>query len=167
MKTKVSPDKLYKYMQEHDFTAYVLSDYMGVSESIVRGCFRHDLNRHGKPLQFSQENIQKMNDALPRLAADIHVCQIHFGQGNTITNRCGKVYDLSVAQQVKDGMGRFFNMRAMTKRLFGWNPQKCSARLASEAHITYSHVSREDCDRLNDELLAVAGVLSSYQVVAD
>lgn len=164
MKTIVSPDKLYKYMQEHNFTAYVLSDYMGVSESIVRGCFRHDLNRHGKPLQFSAANLEKLNDALPRMAADIRACQLHFGQGQTITNRCGREYDLSIAEQVKTGMMRFFSIKDLTARILGWNWGKCQSRLSSTGSVTYSHVSREDCDRLNDELLAVAGVLSSYEI---
>ena len=163
-KTRVSTDKLYKFMNEHDFTAYVLSEYMGVSESIVRGCFRHDLSRHGKPLQFSEANLAKLNEALPRMAADLRGCVITFDDKRAVVNRCGTAYDLTVADQVKAGMGRFFNMRSLTKRVFGWNAQKCSARLASEGSITYSHVSRENCDRLNDELLAIAGVLDNYDV---
>ncbi len=163
-KTRVSTDKLYKFLNEHDFTAYVLSEYMGVSESIVRGCFRHDLNRHGKPLQFSDENLAKINEALPRIAADLRRCVLVFGSDRTFTNRCGTVYDPAVVDQIKAGMSRFFNMRALTKRVLGWNTQKCGARLASEGNGTYGHVSREVCDSLNDELLAVAGVLENYDV---
>lgn len=163
-KTRVSTDKLYKFLNEHDFTAYVLSEYMGVSESIVRGCFRHNLNRHGKPLQFSEANLAKLNEALPRMAADLRGCVLTFGSERTFTNRCGAVYDPAVVDQIKAGMGRFFNMRSLTNRLLGWNAQKCCARLASESNGTYGHVSREDCDRLNDELLAIAGVLDNYEV---
>jgi len=151
-------------MQEHNFTAYILSDYMGVSESIVRGCFKHDLNRHGKPLQFSEANLTKLNDALPRMATDLRGCVIDFDEERAVINRCGTKYDLTVAEQVKTGMSRFFNMRSLTKRVLRWNTQKCGARLASEGSITYSHVSREDCDRLNDELLSIAGVLDNYEV---
>ena len=166
-KRQVSPDKLYKFLQEHNIMDYVLSRYMGVSESIVRGCFKHDLNRHGKPLQFSPENIQKMNDALPRLAADIRACELHFGQGETFTNRCGRQYDRSIADQVKAGMTRFFSIKDITARVLGWKWTKCRARLSCTTHPSYSLVSREDCDRLNDELTAVASVLDSYHVVVD
>ena len=140
---------------------------MGVSESIVRGCFKHDLNRHGIPLQFSSDNILKMNDALPRLAADIRACELHFGQGETFINRCGHEYDKSIAKQVKTGIGRFFNIKDLTARVLGWNLTKCKARLSSESHQTYSHVDREDCDLLNDELVAIASVLESYKVIVD
>lgn len=163
-KTRVSTDKLYKFLNEHDFTAYVLSEYMGVSESIVRGCFRHNLNRHGKPLQFSEANLAKLNEALPRMAADLRGCVLTFGSERTFTNRCGAVYDPAVVDQIKSGISRFFNVRALTKRVLGWNAQKCGARLASEGNGTYGHMSREDCDRLNDELLSVAGVLENYEV---
>jgi hypothetical protein len=165
-KIKVSTDKLYLFIQEHNLTMYILSVYMDVSESIVRGCFKHDLNRHGKPLQFSEANILKLNDALPRIAADLRRCILTFGSPRTFTNRCGSVYDPEVAEQIKDGMSRFFNIRALTERVLGWNNQKCRARLASVGHITYGHVTREDVDRLNDELVSVAGVLDSYEVVA-
>ncbi len=166
-KTKVSADKLYKFMNEHNFTGYILSSYMGVSESIVRGCFKHSLNRHGKPLQFSESNLARLNDALPRMAADLRGCMIIFDDKRAVVNRCGTAYDLTVAEQTKTGMSRFFNMQALTKRVLGWNAQKCRARLASEGHVTYSHVLREDCDRLNDELLAVSGVLENYEVCLD
>ena len=166
-KIKVSTDKLYQFMKEHNMMTYVMSQYMGVSESIVRGCFKHDLNRHGKPLQFSEVNIQKMNEALPRLAVDLRGCLLSFGSEQTFTNRSGKVYDPAVAERIKEGMARFFNMRALTERLLGWNAQKCKARLASVSHQTYGHVSREDVDRLNDELVSVAGVLDCYEVVID
>jgi hypothetical protein len=154
-------------MQKHNMTACVLSHYMGVSESIVRGCFKHDINCRGKRLRFSEENIQKMNDVLPRFAADIRACELHFGQGDTFVNRCGREYDKSIAAQVKAGMGRFFGIKDLTARVLGWNWQKCKARLSSEGQQTYSHVTREDCDILNDELTAIASVLESYQVVAD
>lgn len=164
---QVTTEQLYRFLREHDVMDYVLSQYMGVSESIVRGCFKHDLNRHGKPLQFSADNILKMNDALPRLAADIRACELHFGQGETFTNRCGREYDRSIAQQVKDGMMRFFSVKDFASRVLGWNVLKCKARLCSTGSVTYSNVERQDCERLNDELVAVASVLESYKVVAD
>lgn len=165
-KRQVSPDKLYKFLQEHNIMDYVLSQYMDVSESIVRGCFKHDLNRHGKPLKFSQDNIQKINEALPKMAADIRACQLHFGHGEVFTNRCGREYDRSVADQVKQGMGRIFIIKDLTARVLGWNWLKCRARLNSTSHPSYGLVGREDCDRLNDELVALASVLESYEVVS-
>lgn len=162
---QVTTEQLYRFLREHNIMDYVLSQYMGVSESIVRGCFKHDLNRHGKPLQFSADNILKMNDALPRLAADIRSCELHFGQGETFTNRCGREYDRSIAQQVKDGMMRFFSIKDLTARILGWKWAKCQARLSGTSHPSYSLVLREDCERLNDELIAIASVLESYKVV--
>ena len=146
---------------------YVLSRYMGVSESIVRGCFKHDLTRHGKPLHFSDANLSKLNEALPRLAADIRACELHFGQGETFVNRCGREYDRSIAAQVKAGIGRIFSVKDIASRVLGWNELKCKSRLCSTGSVTYSNVERKDCDRLNDELIAIASVLESYEVVPD
>lgn len=164
---QVTPDQLYRFLQDHNVYAYVLSRYMGVSENIVRGCFKHDLNRHGKPLHFTPNNIQKINDALPRLAQDIRACELHFGHGKVITDRCRHEYDLSIADQVKSGMMRFFSIKDFTKRVLGWNWMKCRSRMSSTGHQSYSHVARADCDRLNDELVAVASVLEDYEVVSE
>ena len=164
---QVTPDQLYRFLREHNIMDYVLSKYMGVSESIVRGCFKHDLNRHGKPLQFSPENIQKMNEALPRLAADIRACQIKFGRGETFVNRCGRQYDRSIADQVKAGIIRFFSVKDFASRVLGWNVLKCKARLCSTGSTTYSNVERADCERLNDELVAIASSLERYEVIAE
>lgn len=164
---QVTPDQLYRFLREHNIMDYVLSKYMGVSESIVRGCFKHDLNRHGKPLQFSPENIQKMNEALPRLAADIRACQINFGRGETFVNRCGRQYDRSIADQVKAGIIRFFSVKDFASRVLGWNVLKCKARLCSTGSTTYSNVERADCERLNDELVAIASILEEYEVIAE
>lgn len=166
-KRQVSPDQLYRFLQEHNIMDYVLSKYMGVSESIVRGCFKHDMNRHGKPLHFSADNILKMNDALPRLAADIRACELHFGQGEMFTNRCGVQYDRSIADQVKAGMGHIFSIKDITARILGWKWAKCQARLSGTTHPSYSLVKREECDRLNDELIATASVLDCYEVVIE
>ena len=164
---QVSPDQLYKFLREHNVMDYVLSQYMGVSESIVRGCFKHDLTQSGKPLHFSNANLARINDALPRLAADIRACELHFGQGKTFVNRCGREYDRSIAAQVKDGMKRIFSVKDIAMRVLGWNELKCKSRLCSTGSASYSNVEREDCDRLNDELIAIASVLESYEVVAD
>lgn len=166
-KRQVTTDQLYRFLRDRSIKDYVLSQYMGVSESIVRGCFKHDLNRHGKPLRFSSENIQKMNDALPRLAADIRACELHFGKGETVVNRCGREYDHSIADQVKAGIMRFFSVKDLTARILDWNEIKCKARLSSIGHKSYSNVERADCDRLNDELVAVASILESYEVIND
>lgn len=55
----------------------------------------------------------------------------------------------------------------MTERLLGWNRAKCDFTLSAPNSKIYGYITREDADRLNAELLAVAGVLSSYEVVAD
>lgn len=55
----------------------------------------------------------------------------------------------------------------MTERLLGWNRAKWDFTLSSPNSKIYGNMTREDADRLNAELLAVAGILSSYEVVAD
>lgn len=41
------------------------------------------------------------------------------------------------------------------------------AILVSTASKVYGNISEEDMVKINNELLAIAGVLSSYEVVAD
>lgn len=165
MKIQVSQDFLYDYLKEHGFIITILSTYMGISESIVRGCFHHDLNRLGRPMSFSAANIAKLNEALTAIADDLRRCVLTFGSDQTFTNQRGVAYDPALVEQIKNGMGKFFKMKGMTERVLRWNKTKCDTTLAVRKSPMYGKVSREDADRLNAELLSVAGVLSSYEVV--
>lgn len=55
----------------------------------------------------------------------------------------------------------------MEERVLGWNTGKYNQTLFVPKSKVYCNISKGDVDRLNAELLAVAGVLSSYEVVAD
>jgi len=165
MKIQVSQDFLYDYLKEHSFIITVLSTYMGISESIVRGCFHHDLNRLGRPMSFSAANIAKLNEALNAIADNLRRCVLTFGSDQAFINQRGTAYDPGLVEQIKNGMGKFFKMKGMTERVLRWNKTKCYTTLAVRKSPMYGKVSREDADRLNAELLSVAGVLSSYEVV--
>ncbi|RRD02675.1 DNA-directed RNA polymerase subunit alpha [Prevotella sp. OH937_COT-195] len=165
-KIKVSTDTLYKYLKEHNFTFLVLSKYMEVSNGNMMGCFLHIPNRLGKPLTFSSSIIKKMNKAIERVADDMRKCVLVFGSDETFTNQRGKTYDPGLIKPISQGIGKFFKLRGMTERLLGWNLAKYSLTLSSPKSKIYGNITRDDADRLNAELLAIAGVLSSYEVVA-
>lgn len=165
-KVNVSPDFLYDYLTEHDFKVSVLAKRMGVSLSIVTGCFHHDLNRHGKPLSFSAANIKKLNDAMSQVASELRQCIITFGSSETYTNRWGNTYDPATVEPMQR-LGEYFNSKALTERVLGWNKVKRDTTLAIKKSSSYGNITKEDVNRINTELLAVAGVLSSYMVVAD
>ena len=72
-KVKVSQDILYGFLKEHNVTKVVIAQRMGVSESIVGGCFRHALNRHGKPLRISRQTSmgQPISPVLWRVSVNL------------------------------------------------------------------------------------------------
>lgn len=166
-KIKVSADTLYEFLTEHDFTLSVLGKYMGVSNGILMGCFHHNLNQLGKPLKFSSSNIEKMNTAIEQIAADLRKCVLVFGSDKMFTNQHGRTYDPGMIEAMKNGVGKFFKLRGMTERMLGWNKGKWGLTMYSPKSAIYGNITRNDTDRINAELLAVAGVLSSYEVVAD
>lgn len=166
-KTKISQDFLYKYLLEHDVILTLLATEMGVSEGIVYGSFRHLLNRHGKPLNFSKANIIKLNDALVRIADELRRSVLNFGSDRAFTNQRGTTYDPALIEPIRDGVGKFFKLRGFTERLLGWNKAKLNFVLSAPSSKIYGCISKEDVDRINAELLSVAGVLSSCEVVAD
>ena len=166
-KIKVSTDTLHKYLVEHDFTVSLLGDYMGIGNGLLIGCFRHNLDRYGNPRFFSPANIERMNNALVRIVEDMRCQVLIFGTDQTYTNRLGATYDPGLIEPIKRGVGKFFKLRGMTERVLGWNRTKCNFVLSTPSSKNYGNITREDADRLNAELLAVAGMLSSYEVVAD
>lgn len=165
-KIKVSQDALYQYLQEHNITKVIIARKMGVSESIVGGCFRHALNRHGKPLKFSAANIVRLNDAIHQIASELRECIIPFGSEQAFVNRNGKTYDPAALKTISR-VGGYFVMNMLTERLLGWKKTRCGMVLSVKSSGIYGHVSQDDVNRLNAELLSVAGVLGSYEVVPD
>lgn len=165
-RTTISQDFLYKFLQEHNMTTVMISKKMGVSETIVGGCFRHAMNRHGKPLSFSKANIVRLNAAIQQIAVELRQCVITFGSSETFTNSRGKTYDPATVPAIQR-LGEFFNLTALTARLLGWKNTRRNMVLGPKSSPVYGNVTREDTDRINAELLSVAGVLSSYEVVAD
>lgn len=166
-KIKVSQDFLYNYLMEHNFTLVRLSQLMGVSESIVNHCFRHVNDRHGKPLWFTAQNIERLNQALQLLSQELRQSLLTFGSERVFTTQRGTTYDPALTDAIKNGMARYFKMKGLTQRVLGWNKVKCDITLATKTSPMYGRVSQEDADRLNAELLSVAGVLSSYEVVTE
>lgn len=165
-KIKISPDFLYKYLQEHNFTISMLAKKMDVSNAIVTKSFRHDLNRHGKPISLSKTNIERMNLALEQIAEELRGLIIPFGSEQTYTNQLGNTYDPSTLQAIQK-VGKYFNLKAMTERVLGWNKTKRDTVLSVKSSKVYGNVTQDNVSRINAELLSVAGVLSSYEVVVD
>lgn len=166
-KIKVSQDTLYQYLTEHNLTISVFARKMGVSDGIVHGCFHHDLNRHGQPLKFSAANIERLNVALTEVADELRKCILIFGGPETFTNQRGTTYDPGLATSIRNGASRYFKIIGLTERLLGWNKAKSNTTLSVKSSPMYGRITKADADRINAELLSVAGVLSSYEVVAD
>lgn len=163
-KAKVSPDWLYDYLQERNFIISVLSKRMGVSNGIVCNSFKHVLNRLGKPIRFSAANLARLNAALPVIADELCGRVITFGSEETFTNQWGNTYDPATLDGVM-AVGDYFKLTPFLERVLGWKKGKRDMILVSRNSPVYKQVSEEDVNRINAELLAVAGVLSSYEVV--
>ena len=165
-KVNVTQDFLYQFLQEHNLPLVMISRKMGVSESIVGGSFRHALNRHGKPLKFSEANIDRLNAAIQQIAAELRDSLVVFGSDRTFTNRRGSTYDPGTLPAIKR-LGAYFNMSGLTERLLGWKKSKHDMIISVKSARVYGNITQEDVDRINAELLSVSGVLSSYKIVSD
>lgn len=165
-KINITQDFLFKFWQEHNLTVTMLANKMGVSEGIVRGSFRHTLNRHGKPLQFSKANIEKLNAALQQIANELRDCVITFGGDKTYTNMRKITYDPGVLPAIHR-LDEYFNITGLAERVMGWNKNKRNTVLSVKSSPVYGNITQEDVNRINMELLSIAGVLSSYKVVEE
>ena len=165
-KVKVSQDVLYQYLQEHGVIVSMLQKKMGVSKGLVDACFRHDLNRHGKPMKFSANALALLNAAVAEVADELRGCLLHFGSPQAFTNQRGTTYDPALVEGFRR-IGEYVKLRGLTARVLGWNKAKSEGTLSVKSAPMYGRISQADADRVNAELLAMAGVLGSYEVVAD
>lgn len=165
-KIKVSQDTLYGYMLEHGIKMARLAELIGKSDDVVTSCFRHHKDRHGNPRYFNREHIDAINKALPIIADELRARLLTFGSSQTFTNKRGTTYDPALVEPIKE-IGKYLNITAMVERLLGWNKGKKSIVLVQTGSKVYGNVSEADMIVINNELLSVAGVLSSYEVVTE
>ena len=165
-KVEVSQDTLYQYMLTHGIILSRLAELIGKSPEMVMSCFKHHKDGRGKSRYFSHANIVAINKALPMIADELRARLLTFGSKQTYTNQRGATYDPALVGPIKE-IGKYLNITALVKRLLGWSKGKKSAVLVQASGEAYGCVSEADVVAINYELLAVAGVLSSYEVVAD
>ena len=163
MKIQVSQDTLRDFIRDHDLKLVRLAELTGLSEASINVCFRHRKGTNGLPRTFTSQNIQKINEALPQIADALQGCILKFG-GETFENNRGKTYDRALVKPMKK-LGEWFKLTALVERVLGWNQDKKEATLVSPSSKRYGCITKEDADRINAELLSVATVLSSYEVV--
>ena len=166
MKIQVSQDTLYQFIIDHNLKLVRLAELTGMSEASINVCFKHYKGTNGLPRKFTNHGIQKINEALPQIAEALQGCILKFGSAQTFTNSRGSTYDPSLIEPMKR-IGEWMNITALVMRVLGWSQDKKEATLISPSAKIYGCISREDADRMNAELLSVAAVLSSYEVVLD
>jgi len=164
MKIRVSQDTLYEYILAHDIKMSRLAELVGKSSDVVFSCFKHCKDARGKPRYFTAENIASINQALPVMAGELQQCLLIFGSRQTYKNRWGNVYDPALILQMKK-LGRYLNITGLTGRVLGWKKTKKSAVLSQTTSISYGCISEADTIAINNEILSIVGVLSSYEVV--
>lgn len=165
-KVEVLQDTLYQYMLTHGIILSRLAELIGKSPEVVSSCFKHHKDGRGKSRYFSHANIVAINKALPMIADELRARLLTFGSKQTYTNQRGATYDPALVGPIKE-IGKYLNITALVKRLLGWSKGKKSAVLVQTSGKAYGCVSEADVVAINYELLALAGVLSSYEVVAD
>lgn len=166
-KLQVTSDTLYAYLTEHGVTITRLSEITGVSVPTINSCFLHHKMADGTPRRFTAKVLDKLNAALVQMSADIRGCLLTFGSEQTFTNQRGKTYDPALVDAIKNGVGRYFNVNKLCENVLGWNKSKKHNVLETVTGRAYGCISKDDADRINAELLSVAAVLSSYEVVPD
>lgn len=165
-KIQISSDTLYQFLTEHGVKLVRLAEIIGFSTTSLHDCFSHRLMRTGKPHSFTHKTIKKLNVALEQMADALRSSVLTFGSEQTYTNQWGNTYDPALLEPMKE-LGKLVNLTALVERVLGWNKFKKQAVFVAKNSNSYGCISQDDVNRINAELLAIAGVLSSYEVVLD
>lgn len=165
-KIKITQDELYQYLQCHGVKLVRLSEIMGTGDDMVSQCFKHSKDRLGVPRRFSSRSIALINRSLPLLASELRGCLLHYGSTLTYTNKHGREYDPGQIEPIKN-LGRYLNITVLASGVLGWNSYKRKLVLSNTHAANYGNISKEDVTRINTEILSVAAVLDSYELVID
>lgn len=165
-KVQITQDVLYEYIQAHGIKMTRLADLIGKSDDVVTSCFKHHKDIHGNPRYFNKKNIEAINIALQTIADELYGCLLTFGSDQVYTNQRGTTYDPALVEKIKK-IGKYLNITNLVQRLLGWSKGKKSAVLVQKSSNAYGCVSESDMIAINNEILSIAGVLSSYKVIPD
>lgn len=165
-KIKVTQDELYQYLQDHNVKILRLSELMGTGDTMVTSCFKHSLDRMGVPRNFTAKSVELINQALPKLAAELRSSLLYYGSAQAYTNQHGREYDPGQIEPIK-ALGRYLNITGLTHRLLGWSANKKSSVLCRPKAINYGNITKSDVTIINTEILSIAGVLDSYQMMCN
>ena len=165
-KVKVTQDVVYQYMLEHNVSLSDLAREMQANATMVAACFKRNADRNGKPRHFTAATLPRLNEGLSKFAAQMRQCVIPFGSNQVYTNHWGATYDPATVEPIRQ-LANYFNLTALVVRVLGWSKTKKSAIISDVHSKAFGCVSRDDVNRLNADLLAVAGVLSSSEIIPD
>lgn len=161
-KVRVSEDVLLKVLDGHKVKLIRLAELSGIQEAALNSGFHHHKNNNGVPRHFNQEQVAKINEALPRLAAQLRSLTLTYDAERAETNSRGAAYDKGLIEPMKR-IGDLMNLTAMTERVLGWSKKKDGV-LVTQSSKLYGHITEDEADKVNAELLAVAGMLGGYEL---
>lgn len=166
-KEKWTQDELYDFLTSNDVTITRLSDLMGMTIGMVASNFKHHVTRHGKPRSFNYQQTSKLNEAIQQLAKNIRQCMLRYAGTEQKKGNLGKVYYPALREQMNDGVGQYFNLVSLTQRVLGWNRTKKRNVLESSKENSKASgcITAQEADLINKEILAVAGMLDSHEIV--
>lgn len=163
-KVQVTQDALYEFLLAHDVKMVRLAQLSGLSEATLNICFKHVPYPNGALHSFTAKGVEAINQALPQMAAGLRGCILTFGSDQAFTNQRGKRYDPALIGPMK-AIGSWVNLTALVQKQLGWSKAMKDNVLVSRSGKAYGCISIDDVNRINAELLAVAGVLDGYELI--
>lgn len=162
VKEELTQDELLKVLDVNGIKLVRIAELMGLSEAMVNICFHHAKNKNGKPFSFSPEAIDKLNEAVRGVASGLASCLLVFRGKKEEGGR--KAYDKTLIEPIKK-IGEWVNLIDFLNRTLGWNKVKKNNVLVFNNTKVYGHITQQDADAINAELLRMVSDLSRLQVV--
>ncbi|MBP5425048.1 MAG: hypothetical protein J6Y33_03125 [Prevotella sp.] len=163
-KAKVSQDFLLNIIDERGVNVTTLAELMGMSNTMVNGCFRHNKDANGNPRNFPEKTLPKLNAALVAMADEMNKIQIPFGSSQTYTNQRGVTYDPAAVENITN-LHRYFKLIKFLNRVLGWTPNKKSIVLHTPSSKGYACVSESEVAKINAAIKEVVIIFNSIEVV--
>ena len=163
-KKKVTQDFLYKYITDNGINVTGLAEQMGMSTTMVCGCFKHYKDASGKPRNFPVQTLPRLNAALEQMADLMMQSKISFGSSQTYINNRGTKYDPATVESII-ALHKYFKLTKFLNRALGWTANKKSIVLHTPSSKGYACVSESDVELINAAITEVSIVFGSIEVV--
>lgn len=162
--SNLNPYEFYEWLKESGIKLLPLAEASGIDRGTLSSLFNRNRNWRGSQRRFTPALVATLNEALPKLAGRLVRAHAYFDVSQAVTKRTG-CYDPSCMARLKEEVVPIIDTTTLAEKYLGWSRSKRNNVFVNRTSHVYGNITREDVQRINDTLDALAQTIMQFCIV--